>query len=199
MMKQRLSISVAGAAIASLSVATRAVPPSRQPVNDISVNAPIRQTDATRGDRVTGAPLGPLETPAYPPAPRDVQVPRRVSASQVWTFGPYASIQVNVDDAGNNVIGDAANEPSIAVDPTRPNRMAIGWRQFDTIANSFRQAGWGYSRNGGRSWTAPGVLEPGIFRSDPVLDFDADGNFYYNSLTIDANEYWCTVFTSTDG
>ena len=28
----------------------------------------------------------------------------------------------------------------------------------------------------------PGRIEAGIFRSDPVLDSDADGIFYYNSL-----------------
>src|SRR5262245_30929965 len=30
-------------------------------------------------------------------------------------FGSYESIQVNVDAAGHNILGDAANEPSIAV------------------------------------------------------------------------------------
>jgi len=75
----------------------------------------------------------------------------------------------------------------------------IGWRQFDTVNNSFRQGGWGYSDDGGRSWTFPGVLEPGVFRSDPVLDFDAEGNFYYNSLSVVNNEFSCQVFKSVDG
>jgi len=103
---------------------------------------------------------------------------RRVSPAGRWTVGTYQSIQVNVDDDGNNIVGDAANEPSIAVDPTRPNRMAVGWRQFDTITSNFRQAGIGYSIDGGRSWTFPGVLDPGVFRSDPVLEAAADGTFY---------------------
>jgi len=114
------------------------------------------------------------------------------------TRNTYVSVQVNVDAAGDNIVGDAANEPSIAVDPTSPNRMAIGWRQFDTIASDFRQAGWGYATDGGRSWTFPGVIEPGVFRSDPVLDTDADGNFYYNSLTNEGG-YQCKVFKSIDG
>ena len=33
---------------------------------------------------------------------------------------------------GNNIVGDAANEPSISVDPTDGNKIAIGWRQFNT-------------------------------------------------------------------
>lgn len=104
--------------------------------------------------------------------------------------------QVNVDANGNDIIGDAANEPSIAVDPTNPNRIVIGWRQFDDINSNFRQAGYGYSLDGGFSFTFPGVINPGLFRSDPVLDFDKDGNFYYNSLQNDFN---CDVFQITDG
>jgi hypothetical protein len=136
----------------------------------------------------------------YIEAPRKEQ-PRGRSA--LVTRNGYVSVQVNVDGDGLNIIGDAANEPSIAVDPTDPLRMAIGWRQFDSIASDFRQAGYGYTTDGGATWTFPGAIDPGVFRSDPVLDADADGNFYYNSLTVDAypnyNDFWCDVYTSTDG
>jgi len=106
---------------------------------------------------------------------------------------------VNVDDSSRNIIGDAANEPSIAVDPGNPNKIAIGWRQFDTISNSFRQAGYGYTTDGGLTWTFPGVIEPGIFRSDPVLNSDSAGTFYYNSLSSSTGNFVCTVFKSLDG
>lgn len=111
----------------------------------------------------------------------------------------FHGVQVNVDALGNNIVGDAANEPSVAVDPNDPNRIAIGWRQFDTISSNFRQAGIGYSTDGGLTWTTS-VLDPGHFRSDPVLDFDADGNFYYSSYTFDntVNDA-ADLFTSTDG
>ena len=45
----------------------------------------------------------------------------------------YVTAQVNVDAGGNNILGDAANEPSIAIDPVNPSRMVIGWRQFDHV------------------------------------------------------------------
>ncbi|MAK35529.1 MAG: hypothetical protein CMC15_05075 [Flavobacteriaceae bacterium] len=108
----------------------------------------------------------------------------------------YFTKQVNIDNAGNNIVGDAANEPSLAIDPTNPQRIVMGWRQFDNINSNFRQAGYGYSTNGGYNWKFPGVLEPGNFRSDPVLDFDNQGNFYYNSLrgTLE-----CDVFAIRDG
>ncbi|MBZ0180333.1 MAG: T9SS type A sorting domain-containing protein [Melioribacteraceae bacterium] len=111
----------------------------------------------------------------------------------------FTMIQVNVNDHGYNIIGDAANEPSIAVDYNDLNRMAIGWRQFDSVFDSFRQAGYGYTTDGGLSWIFPGVIDPGVFRSDPVLDSDSKGNFYYNSLTSQGNEFSCVVFKSSDG
>ncbi|MCX6303644.1 MAG: T9SS type A sorting domain-containing protein [Bacteroidetes bacterium] len=114
--------------------------------------------------------------------------------------GPgFITRQVNVDASGNNILGDAANEPSLAVDPTNPDHIVVGWRQFDDVNNNFRQAGYGYSTNGGLNWTFPGVLEPTIFRSDPVLDFDRAGNFFYNSLTTVTGDYTCNVFKSING
>ncbi|MCH7719542.1 MAG: exo-alpha-sialidase [Planctomycetes bacterium] len=142
--------------------------------------------------------------PIHREAPDDPYLPRLVPMRETpprlpLTGGPFPGVQVNVDTLGNNIPGDAANEPSLAVDPTAPNRITIGWRQFDTVASNFRQAGWGYSHDGGRTWTFPGVLEPGVFRSDPVLDADVDGRFFYLSLTTDFNDWTCHSFESTDG
>lgn len=133
--------------------------------------------------------------------PDDKYIP--VSPGHRQTSPPYQSsrsgfffTQANVDANGENVVGDAANEPSIAVDPTNPDRIAIGWRQFDTITNNFRQAGNAHTTDGGLSWTFPGVIDPGLFRSDPVLDSDINGVIYYNSLSGD---FSCQVFRSYDG
>ena len=115
-----------------------------------------------------------------------------------YTTAEITTVQVNVDANGLNITGDAANEPSIAVDPNDHNKMTIGWRQFNTVTNNFRQAGHAYTTDNGQTWTFPGVLEPGVFRSDPVLDYDREGNFYYNSLTNDP-DYYCKVFKSSDG
>ncbi len=103
--------------------------------------------------------------------------------------------QVNVDIEGNNILNDAANEPSIAVDPNDPSRIVIGWRQFDNIESNFRQAGNAYSMDGGQSWIFTEPIEGGVFRSDPVLDTDSEGNFYYNSLSSD---FYCDVFKTYD-
>ena len=142
--------------------------------------APTKETD---GAEKPPPPIA-LEKPDDPPLITSVQRPHQsVKSNVAYSRGPWVSIQVNVDEFGNNIPGDAANESSLAIDPTNSERIAIGWRQFDTIASNFRQAGWGHSNDGGQSWTFPGVIEPGVFRSDPVLDADSDGNFYYYSLT----------------
>src|SRR4029453_7465038 len=87
----------------------------------------------------------PLETYDNPPAP-----PRKVETSprMISQFGSFTSFQANVDANGNNILGDAANECSISVDPTNANKMAIAWRQFNSVTSNFRQGGWGYTTDG---------------------------------------------------
>ena len=152
----------------------------------------------------SGRPVSPLQQRSshrevlegtYTVVPPERQ---KYSPSYQLTTPGFFMTQVNVSGTGQNIVGDAANEPSIAVDPTNSNRMAIGWRQFNTASSNFRQAGYGYTTDGGHTWTFPGVIEPGVFRSDPVLDADADGNFDYNSLTV-ASGYSCDVYKSTNG
>jgi hypothetical protein len=74
--------------------------------------------------------------------------------------------------------------------------MAIGWRQFNSVASNFRQGGWGYTTDAGIHWTFPGVLEDNVFRSDPVTDSDETGTFFYLSLL----ETFCeNMYRSTNG
>src|SRR6266513_2105008 len=117
----------------------------------------------------------PLEKYDMPPAPlgtyRLESSPRMISP-----YGVFLSYQVNVDANGNNIVGDAANEPSISVDPTDGNKIAIGWRKFDTWTSNFLEAGWAYTTDSGIHWAFPGVLQNNIFRSDPVTNSDEVGN-----------------------
>ena len=132
-----------------------------------------------------------IDMPYMPPNPDS----KTTEAFSYDTVGFFMR-QVNVSLLGFNIQGDAANEPSIAVDPTNPDRMVIGWRQFDNVNSSFRQAGYAYTKDGGQTWVNRGVLiDPGNFRSDPVLDFDKFGNFYYNSLGVNSNDdMWTDVY-----
>lgn len=137
-------------------------------------------------------PPPPLEFESDAPA---FYMPLARSPRLVVSFGNYTSYQVNVDAQGGNIVGDAANEPSICVDPTNPNRIAIGWRQFDSVSSNFRQAGYAYSGDRGLNWTFPGKLENNVFRSDPVLASRYDGAFYYLSLL---STFYDTLWSSFD-
>src|ERR1043165_8045438 len=135
----------------------------------------------------------PLEKYNMPPAaPRKVETsPRMISQ-----FGVFTSYQVNVDQNGQNIVGDAANECAISVDPTDGNKMTIAWRQFNNVASNFRQGGWGYTTDGGMHWTFPGVLENNVFRSDPVTNSNETGTFFYLSLL----QTFCdNIYRSTNG
>jgi len=151
------------------------------------------QTDIP--DRAAGQPVHDESRTGDPALPAPVVV----GPAGLVQLGEFLSIQANVDANGNNIVGDAANEPSIAVDPTAPNRIAIGWRQFDTINSNFRQAGYSYSLDGGRTWAGQQIIEPGVFRSDPVLAAAPDGTFYYLSLEVtQQNQFMCDLFISDD-
>lgn len=171
-MKKLAAVSSSFLAVAALMASAAA---------QASENPPARYRERP-GDR-------PAETPAR--ANRLARSPGGRIA-----IGPYTSYQVNVDELGQNIMGDAANEPSIAVNPTDPNNIVVVWRQFDNVLSNFRQAGHAYSFDGGQQWTFPGPLTPGTFRSDPVVDADSDGGFYYNSLQ---NDFDMDVFKSLDG
>ena len=131
----------------------------------------------------------PLERYDNPPAaPEKMETsPRMISQ-----FASFTSFQVNVDANHQNILGDAANECSISVNPIDGNKKTIGWRQFNNVSSNFRQGGWGYTTDGGATWTFPGVLENGVFRSDPVTNSDELGSFFYLSLQSDVNlSFFC--------
>src|SRR5947207_14841139 len=64
----------------------------------------------------------PLEKYDNPPAP-----PRKIETSprMISQFGSFTSFQVNVDANGKNILCDAANECTIAVDPLAGRTVRI--------------------------------------------------------------------------
>jgi hypothetical protein len=105
------------------------------------------------------------------------------------------TVQVNVDSAGQNILFDAGNEATIAVNPVDANQIVIGWRQFDNVASNFRQAGYSYTADAGQTWTFR-YIQQGTYRSDPVLGETKEGKFYFNSL---GNGFYCRTHASTNG
>jgi hypothetical protein len=130
------------------------------------------------------------------------------SPGMISQFGPFTSYQVNVGPTGQNIVNDAANEPSITIDSINPTRMSIGWRQFDSVTNNFRKGGFAYTTNGGTTWTFPGSLST-VFRSDPVLFSTETGTFFYLSLisgfqddiwrSLNGGQSWVRLAPATGG
>ncbi len=69
------------------------------------------------------------------------------------------------------------NEQQIIVNPVNPAQMAAIWRDFRL---GYRQIGYGYTTDYGRTWTNPGLfVDPHYANdSDPALTVTADGTFY---------------------
>ena len=158
----------------------------------VAATVPIDERENPMWRLRNGLPLEYEDDAPMPPAATGLQTTRVASTI---VFGPYTSIQVNVNTFGNDVVNDAANEPSLAVSPFDHNQMVVGWRQFNNIGSNFREAGFGYSSNGGATW-ATGKIQAGTFRSDPVLAVDSNGDIFYNSL---AQTLITNVFPSTTG
>lgn len=140
--------------------------------------------------------------PYLPPSNKSMRIkPAIKKMERVSNTGSaIITTQVNVDGTGNNKTLDAANEPTIAINPLNPDNIVIGWREFKNVFSNFRQAGFSFSTDGGQTWAEGDVIQQGVFRSDPVLDCDSAGNFYYNSLSKDPNgNYFCDVFKSMNG
>ncbi|ANE53778.1 hypothetical protein AYM39_00335 [Methylomonas sp. DH-1] len=107
-------------------------------------------------------------------------------AQSQFTYGPYVSVQMNVDGNGNNIPGDAAHEPTIAFDPNNPDKLVAGWKHFASVLSGSREGGWGFSDDGGKHWQFQGSVTPGQQRTNNMVDVDSLGNFYYQSLHYDA-------------
>ncbi len=105
-------------------------------------------------------------------------------------------VQINVAPDGGNIAGDAANEPTLAVDLDASDRMVAAWRQFDDASDPLRTAGWATSSDGGRSWIFHGAVDPGVFSSDPVLAAGGEGGFHL--LGLDEGFHSCRLHTSLD-
>ncbi len=87
---------------------------------------------------------------------------------------------------------DVSNEPSVAIDPTNPNRVVAAANDYDHIS----QARYFISTNGGQSFDRAGSLNfAKSFFSDPVLGFDPSGNAYFAGLNVTNTNGVCTLVT----
>ncbi len=114
-------------------------------------------------------------------------------------------VQVNLDPAtGQDLLGDAGNEPSLAVNALDPLQIAVGWRLFPTITSDSRYAGFAWSQDGGASFQGGGALPPPpgwpatTEQTDPVLAADSSGTLFYWSEAFRPS-FGLHVYRSQDG
>ena len=136
-------------------------------------------------------PEAELERIMDPPAPPRYHL---MSPPGHSPFGLLTSVQLNVNSLGQNIVGDAANEPSIVVDPNNPNNIAIAWRQFNDVASNFREGGYAYSTDGGKTWVA---APPSLQAKTTVTGLPAGTSvqFRYRAVTKTGAEDWSTPVT----
>jgi hypothetical protein len=113
------------------------------------------------------------------------------AGAQDWT-----NIKLN-----NDTTTQLQNEQQVVVNPTNPLQIASAWRDFRL---GYRQIGYGYSTDGGQTWTNPGLfVDPHYANdSDPALTVSATGTFYamllaYTGNTSLPNGFLC--YRSTNG
>src|SRR4030067_3645258 len=92
------------------------------------------------------------------------------------------NVRINSDNTSQ-----LQNEEMIAINPYNTNQVVAVWRDFRL---GYRQVGYGYSTNGGASWTDAlffsAIYYPDYFwESDPGLGVDKNGNFIAHTLCID--------------
>ena len=92
--------------------------------------------------------------------------------AQVWL-----NTQLNNDSSGQ-----VHNEEQVVVNPTNPNNVVAVWRDFRL---GYRQIGYGYTVDAGRTWTNPGLFVEHHYQwdSDPALTVSRTGTFYAMLLT----------------
>lgn len=92
------------------------------------------------------------------------------------------------------------NEEQVAINPTDANNMVAVWRDFRL---GYRQVAWGYTFDGGATWTDGGLfVEPNYpYQSDPGVTADRHGNFYaiVLSFTNTSSPNGFYVYKSTNG
>jgi len=95
-----------------------------------------------------------------------------LSAASLSRGQDWQDVKINTDSTTQ-----LQNEEQVVANPTNPQNLVAVWRDFRL---GYRQVGYGYSFDGGQTWTNPGLfVDPHYARdSDPALTVDASGTFF---------------------
>jgi len=110
------------------------------------------------------------------------------------TYTVYPNIRVWPQDGGSQ------SELHIAVNPNNPN-IILGGSNAANTAVTYLNQGYYVSTNGGQTWFGSDSLPgkpSGYYRSDPVVDFDLNGNMYFNTLEYSSSAGDLVTLKSTN-
>jgi hypothetical protein len=131
-------------------------------------------------------------------------------------------VTTDADSDSNDGGGERqGNEPFVAVDPTNPSQVAVGWNDYCLTDFAAGWEGFAFSTNGGTSWTDS--LVPGYpqdtstegqesplfgrqaFAGDPIAAFDNAGNLFVGGIAfnrvgaINGDVFVSTYLTTPSG
>jgi len=140
-----------------------------------------------------------------PPTLEEIERERRLAEASVTGLPtghpfpgglPGTDLRVNQDPSGR-----AQNETTIAANPTDPLNLAAAWNDYFAEPNTV--IGYGWTRDGGRTWQSdrllPTTLDPSTPTGDPALAFDGAGDLYLALLAYGGPAPGILVAKSTDG
>ncbi len=108
--------------------------------------------------------------------------------------------RVNDPGEDKNPAHTTQSETTIAV---FGQNVALGWNDIGQVATTNSSSGYGYSSDGGRTFTDGGDIPPvkgGANLGDPDLAVDRKGNFYFSQIALDDKGIaFIGVSKSTDG
>ena len=148
------------------------------------------RVDESSRPYLSGAAQSALFGP-NPQSARERTVPETLQAIPAQpTIG--ANIQVNDSSTEDcPTTGCTQSETSIAVDPTNPNNIIVGWNDGVGFFNSsvFDISGYGFSLDGGKTWTDGGTPPNSSstirISGDPALAVCGDGGVHYANIYVD--------------
>jgi len=106
---------------------------------------------------------------------------------------PTVGANIRVTNLSSN-----QNEPSVAVNPTNTQKLAVGYNDYSS--GGACRLSWSWSDNQGSTWTRGGIFSvSGYSRGgNPIVAFDSAGNCYYAGMVY--NPYTTSSGTfSQDG
>jgi N-acetylneuraminic acid mutarotase len=108
--------------------------------------------------------------------------------------------RVNDPSQDSNPSITTQSETTVAV---YRSRVLVGWNNLAQLRRTSSISGYGYSEDGGQTFTDAGVIPPvfgGVSLGDPSLAVDSAGNFYYGQVGLnDKGLAFIGVAKSTDG